>query len=63
MVADPQLPRAFWPIGSVIKTHPSTDECIRSADVKVKERVYTGLVDRLVNLPALPSCSLVLAER
>ncbi len=25
MIADPQLPRALWPIGRMIKTHPSPD--------------------------------------
>lgn len=55
MIADPQLPRALWPVGRVIKTHPSPDGRIRSADVKVKERVYTRPVARLVVLPALPS--------
>lgn len=55
MIADPQLPRALWPIGRVIKTHLSPDGHIRSADVKVRERVYTRPVARLVVLPALPS--------
>lgn len=54
-IADPQFPRALWPIGRVIKTHPSPDGHIRSADVKVRERVYTRLVAKLVVLPALPS--------
>ncbi|KAI3375182.1 hypothetical protein L3Q82_021085, partial [Scortum barcoo] len=34
MIVDPQLPRALWPIGRVIKTHPSPDGHVRSADVK-----------------------------
>lgn len=55
MIADPHLPRALWPIGRVVKTHPSPDGHIRSADVKVRERVYTRPVARLVVLPALPS--------
>lgn len=55
MIADPHLPRALWPIGKVVKTHPSPDGHIRSADVKVKERIYTRPVARLVVLPALPS--------
>lgn len=55
MIADPHLPRALWPIGTVVKTHPSSDGHIRSADVKIKERVYTRPVARLVVLPALPS--------
>ena len=55
MIADPQFPRALWPIGRVIKTHLSSDGHIQSADVKVRERVYTWPVARLVVLPALPS--------
>ncbi|XP_076856690.1 uncharacterized protein LOC143510810 [Brachyhypopomus gauderio] len=55
MIVDPQLPRALWPIGRVIKVHPSPDGRIRSADVQVKDRVYTRPVARLVLLPALPS--------
>ncbi|XP_077361589.1 uncharacterized protein LOC144006560 [Festucalex cinctus] len=55
MIADPQLPRALWPIGTVTKTHPSPDGRIRSADVKVKGRVYTRPVARLVVLPMLPT--------
>ncbi|XP_029965347.1 uncharacterized protein LOC115401351 [Salarias fasciatus] len=55
MIADPHLPRALWPIGRVVKTHPSSDGLIRSADVKVKERIYTRPVARLVVLPAVPS--------
>ncbi|KAK0134728.1 hypothetical protein N1851_029617 [Merluccius polli] len=55
MIADPQLPWALWPIGRVIKTHLSPDGHIWSADVKVRERVYTRPVARLVVLPALPS--------
>lgn len=41
MIVDPQLPRALWPIGHIIKNHPSPDGHIRSADVKVKDRIYT----------------------
>lgn len=55
MIADPQLPRALWPIGRVVKPQPSPDGHVRLADVKVRERVYTRPVARLVVLPALPS--------
>ena len=41
MIADPHLPRALWPNGRVVKTPPSPDRHITSADVKVKERIYT----------------------
>ncbi|XP_077374847.1 uncharacterized protein LOC144017311 [Festucalex cinctus] len=55
LVVDPQLPRASWPIGRVIKVHRSDDGCIRSADVDIKGHVYTRPVARLVCLPDLPS--------
>lgn len=54
MMVDPQLPRALWPIGKVSKVHPSADGHIRSADVKIRDRVYTRPVARLVVLPAIP---------
>lgn len=54
MIVDPQLPRSLWPVGQVIKTHLSPDGHIRSADVKIKDQVYTRPVARLVILPALP---------
>ncbi|XP_051809278.1 uncharacterized protein LOC127535407 [Acanthochromis polyacanthus] len=55
MITDPHLPRGLWPIGKVVKVHRSADGHIRSADVKVKSRLYTRPVARLVVLPALPS--------
>ncbi len=55
MMVDPQLPRALWPMGHVIKIHHSDDGYIRSADVNVKGHVYTRPVARLVMLPAIPS--------
>ena len=54
MIVDPQLPRASWPTGRIIKVHPSPDGHIRSADVKVRDRTYTRPVARLVILPGLP---------
>lgn len=54
MVVDPQMPRALWPIGHVIKTHRSPDGHVRSADVDIKGQIYTRPVARLVILPALP---------
>lgn len=54
MIVDPQLPRAMWPIGRIVKVHPSLDGHVRSADVKVRDRTYTRPVARLVILPALP---------
>ncbi|KAJ8400620.1 hypothetical protein AAFF_G00393890 [Aldrovandia affinis] len=41
MLVDPQLPRALWSIGRVIKVHPSADGHVRSADAKIKDWIYT----------------------
>ena len=54
MLVDPQLPRALWPIGRVVKVHTSGDGHVRSADVKIKDKIYTRPVARLVVLPAIP---------
>jgi len=54
MLVDPELPRALWSIGRVIKVHPSSDGHIRSADMRIKDCVYTRPVARLVVLPAIP---------
>ncbi len=39
MIVDPQLPQSLWPVGRVIKTYPSPDGHIRSADVQIKGQV------------------------
>ncbi|KAJ7992610.1 hypothetical protein DPEC_G00280470 [Dallia pectoralis] len=36
MLVDPQLPRALWPIGRVLKVHTSADGHVRSAEVEIK---------------------------
>lgn len=54
MIIDPQLPQSSWSVGQVVKTHPSLDGHIRSADVEIKGQVYTRPVAHLVILPALP---------
>lgn len=55
MLVEPQLPRAQWPIGRVVKSHQSDDGCIRSAVINIKGHLFTRPVARLVRLPALPS--------
>lgn len=54
MIMDPQLPRAHWPVGRVVKLIPSADGHIRSAQIKVSDRLYIRPVAKLVRLPALP---------
>ncbi|KAL3049857.1 hypothetical protein OYC64_012009 [Pagothenia borchgrevinki] len=54
MIVDPQLPRAHWPVGRVVKLNASADGCIRSAEVQVRDKTYLRPVARLVQLPALP---------
>ena len=57
MMADPQLPRALWSIGRVTKVNPGADGKVRSAEVKIGDRVYTRPVVRLIVLPELPDDS------
>ena len=54
MLVEPQLPRAQWPVGRVVKVHRSDDGGVRSADVNIKGHIFTRPVARLVMLPALP---------
>lgn len=54
MLVDPQLPRAHWPIGRVDKVYSSADGQVRSADVKIKDKIYTRPVAHLVVLPSIP---------
>ncbi|KAL7879942.1 hypothetical protein SRHO_G00021960 [Serrasalmus rhombeus] len=53
LVVDPQQPRAQWPIGKVVKVHPSRDDQVRSVDVLIQSKVYTRPVARLIVLPAV----------
>lgn len=54
LIIDPQLPRSLWPVGKVTSVSPSLDGKVRSAEVKVGDRVYTRPVARLIHLPELP---------
>lgn len=45
------VPCSLWPVGQVIKTYPSPDGHIRTADVEIKVHVYTRPVVHLVILP------------
>lgn len=54
MIMDPQLPRASWPVGRVVKLIPSADGHIRSAQIQVKDRLYLRPVAKLVRLPPIP---------
>lgn len=53
LIVDPQLPRALWPVGTVMETLAGADGRIRIARVKVKEKTYTRPVVRLIPLPHL----------
>ncbi|XP_048877738.1 uncharacterized protein LOC125747060 [Brienomyrus brachyistius] len=55
MVVDHQLPRGDWPIGQVTKVFPGSDGQVRTVEVKIKDRVYTRPVVKLIVLPELPS--------
>lgn len=54
MVIDPQLPGAPWPVGQITSVFPGADGRIRTAEVKIKERVYTRPVAWLIKLPSIP---------
>ncbi|KAI2664192.1 hypothetical protein H4Q32_002333 [Labeo rohita] len=54
LLMDPQLPRALWPFGRVTKVHQGADGRVKSADVRIKDKVYTRPVSRLIILPAIP---------
>ncbi|XP_057186686.1 uncharacterized protein LOC130552431 [Triplophysa rosa] len=54
LLMDPQFPRALWPVGRVVKVHQSADGHVRSADVRIKDKIYTRPVARLITLPAIP---------
>lgn len=40
LLVDLQLPRASWPIERITKVHQSADGHVRSADVRVRDRIY-----------------------
>lgn len=54
LIADEQLPRALWRVGTVSSIIPSPDGRVRTAVIKVKEHTYTRPVAKLIRLPALP---------
>ena len=62
LVLDPQLPRAFWQVGKIVRTLPSKDGRVRVAEVKVDGRTYTRPVTRLIKLPRLPDEAAVLRD-
>ncbi|XP_052412579.1 uncharacterized protein LOC127957915 [Carassius gibelio] len=53
LVADPQLPRSLWPVGTITETLPGADGRIRVVRVQVKDKTYTRPVVRLIPLPHL----------
>ncbi|XP_058652120.1 uncharacterized protein LOC131552381 [Onychostoma macrolepis] len=53
LMVDPQLPRAYWPIGRVTKVYPSADGHVRTVDVKINDRTYTRPVARLIVLSGI----------
>lgn len=53
LLIDPQLPRSLWQMGKVTKVFPGTDGRVRTAEVQVKDRVYTRPITRLIVLPEI----------
>nr|XP_055025291.1 uncharacterized protein LOC129415362 [Misgurnus anguillicaudatus] len=54
LIADEQMPRALWRVGTVTSVIPGSDGRVRSASIKVKDHTYTRPIARLIRLPALP---------
>ncbi|XP_073334837.1 uncharacterized protein [Pagrus major] len=54
LIVDQQLPRALWPVGKVTAVISGSDGKVRTAQVQVKDKMYTRAVARLIRLPALP---------
>lgn len=54
MVLDPQLPRALWPVGRIVRIIPSDDGKVRAAEVDIKGNLYTRPVAKLIELPEMP---------
>lgn len=54
MMVDPQLPRSLWQVGKVVTVFPGPDGRVRSAEVQIKDKVYTRPIVRLIVLPAIP---------
>lgn len=57
MMIDLQVPRAFWPIDQFVRVFPGKHKMVRSAEIRVKDRLYTQPVARLVPLPEIPDTS------
>ena len=56
LATDPQLPRAYWPMGKITKVMPNkNDKSVRMVEVQVGERTYTRLVARIIKLPEIPA--------
>lgn len=53
LVIDPPVPRSSWQIGKVVKVFPGIDRRVRTAEVKIKDRVYTRPIARLIVLPEI----------
>ncbi|KAL0171399.1 hypothetical protein M9458_031710, partial [Cirrhinus mrigala] len=54
MLVDPQMPRSFWQIGRVVNVFPGADDRVRTAEIQIRDRVYTRPITRLVVLPEIP---------
>lgn len=54
-LVDPQMPRSFWQIGRVVNIFLGADDRVRTAEIQIKDRVYTRPIARLVVLPEIPN--------
>ncbi len=53
MLVDPQMPNSFWQIVRVVKVFLGADNRVRTAEIQIKNRVYTRPIARLVVLPEI----------
>nr|XP_055033861.1 uncharacterized protein LOC129422150 [Misgurnus anguillicaudatus] len=53
LVIDPQLPRASWPVGRVVRLLPSQDGRVRAAEININDKLYVRPVAKLIPLPKI----------
>ncbi|XP_073718572.1 uncharacterized protein [Misgurnus anguillicaudatus] len=51
LLIDHQLPRALWPVGTVVETYAGADGRIRTAKIQVRNKMYIRPVVKLIQIP------------
>ena len=55
LIADPNVDRGKWHMGTVSEVHPRRDKMVRVVQVKTKDGVYTSPIHRLCLLESVDS--------